>query len=138
MERRARTREEGEAVKYTNDFVQGLLILFVACILFQAPDMMPPTKPQESHQLSPAPLRPLREMMPKTEVRSNAPADFQVAFMAYNSTNWCVVSNHFATALEAQSVIDEVKFKLELQYGIAKAIHDRLGEFQKSLTKESE
>jgi len=69
-------------------------------------------------------IRPLEELMPKWEIRSNAPAQYQIAFQEHDKTNWTLVTNIFSTAEQAQGVISEVKLDLAVKYVSLKAVHD--------------
>jgi hypothetical protein len=69
-------------------------------------------------------IRPLEELMPKWEIRSNSPSQYQIAFQAHDQPDWTVSTNIFTTEEQAQSVIDGVKLKLSVNYTALKAVHD--------------
>lgn len=77
-------------------------------------------------------LPPLEKLMPKFEVRSNAPTSFQVAFLAYNTTNWTVVTNILPSRAAAEATIEHTKFELRIKYAIGKQLSDALPKNRKS------
>lgn len=60
--------------------------------------------------------------MPKFEVRSNAPNDYRVAFMAHDATKWEIVDVILPTRVDAEAVIAKSKAKLEMQYEVGKQL----------------
>jgi PBP1b-binding outer membrane lipoprotein LpoB len=82
-------------------------------------EKQPNDKPQSS-------LPSLETLMPKFEVRSNAPNDYRVAFMAHDQTNWQVVNIVLLTREDAEAVIVKSKAQLEMKYEIGKQLSDSL------------
>lgn len=68
----------------------------------------------------------LETLMPKFEVRSNAPNDYRVAFMAHGSTNWEVVAAILPTREDAEAVIAKSKALLEIKYEAGKHLINAL------------
>jgi hypothetical protein len=68
----------------------------------------------------------LESLMPKFEVRTNAPTSFQIAVLAHNTNVWTIIPNIFTDPAEAVAVIEESKQQLRLKYEVAKEIHDAI------------
>lgn len=68
----------------------------------------------------------LETLMPKFEVRSNAPNDYRVAFMAHDSTKWEVVAVILPTREDAEAVIAKSKAVMEMNYKVGKQLSDAL------------
>ena len=112
----------------TKDFILGVagavVLASVMCLGFYLREIADKETSKES--VKHEGLKPLEQLMPQFQIITNSPTDFQVAFKAYNATNWSVDTNHLKSELDAALVIAEVHMTLEIKYEIGKAICDSL------------
>ena len=95
----------------------GACIIFILSASFkkiesQQKELLKLSSREIGTNFAPPSLPSLEKLMPKFEVRSNAPSNFQIAFMAYNETNWTLVDGKYATPDDAEIIILKTKVQL--------------------------